>query len=257
MILSRLKNAIREQNWFAVVLEIVIVVLGVAIGFQISAWGEARSDSGQERIYLEQLVADLHTTENFIGQVDSLNLPGELANAKLLRAFFSAVPPSRDSALTWRFLADTHTESIPALAVVEALVATGDLALIRNDSLRSNISTYLVYNRMRVRDAEVQYVEWRQAVYAADARVDFAEVRRTVTPPGVIDSLARSDPMFTDVHGTQRPFPVDIGSMFLDRELYNALRIMNATRANIRRARLDYRRSARLLREQVEAELNR
>ena len=256
-ILGRMTSAVREQNWFAIALEVLIVVLGVVIGFQITAWGEARSDRVQERVYLEQLVADLHATEDFIGQADSVNLPGEQANAKLLRAFFSAVPPSRDSALTWRFLADSHTPASPALAVVEALVATGDLAFNRNDSLRSDISTYLVYNRQRVRDAEVQYVEWRQAVYAADARIDFAEVRVGAMGPPAIDSLAQNDPMFTDVTGTRRPFPVNINSMFQDRELYNALRIMNVTRANVRRARQDYSRTARLLREQIEAELNR
>ncbi|NNF58213.1 MAG: hypothetical protein HKN04_08215, partial [Rhodothermaceae bacterium] len=63
MILARLRRAIQEQNWFAVVLEIVIVVLGVVIGFQISAWGEARADRAQEQVYLQQLAADLRATE--------------------------------------------------------------------------------------------------------------------------------------------------------------------------------------------------
>ena len=33
MILSRLMKAVREQNWFAVTLEFLIVILGVVIGF--------------------------------------------------------------------------------------------------------------------------------------------------------------------------------------------------------------------------------
>jgi len=37
MILARITKAIREQNWFAVVLEFVIVIAGVAIGFQVTA----------------------------------------------------------------------------------------------------------------------------------------------------------------------------------------------------------------------------
>jgi len=37
MILARLSSAIRAQNWFAVVLEFVIVIAGVVIGFQITA----------------------------------------------------------------------------------------------------------------------------------------------------------------------------------------------------------------------------
>lgn len=38
MILRRFSRLIREQNWSAVVLELVNVVLGVVIGFQITAW---------------------------------------------------------------------------------------------------------------------------------------------------------------------------------------------------------------------------
>ena len=35
MILQNISKAIREQNWFAVVFEFVIVIAGVVIGFQI------------------------------------------------------------------------------------------------------------------------------------------------------------------------------------------------------------------------------
>jgi len=37
MILQNLSKAVREQNWFAVFLEFVIVIAGVVIGFQITA----------------------------------------------------------------------------------------------------------------------------------------------------------------------------------------------------------------------------
>ena len=44
MILARLSRAVREQNWFAVVLEFFIVIVGVVIAFQVTAWNEARQD---------------------------------------------------------------------------------------------------------------------------------------------------------------------------------------------------------------------
>jgi len=42
MILQRISTAIRQQNWFAVALEFVIVIAGVVIGFQVTAWNGAR-----------------------------------------------------------------------------------------------------------------------------------------------------------------------------------------------------------------------
>jgi len=43
MILARLTRAIRQQSWFAVALEFVIVIAGVVIGFQVTAWNGERA----------------------------------------------------------------------------------------------------------------------------------------------------------------------------------------------------------------------
>jgi hypothetical protein len=42
MILRRLTDHIREQNWTAVAMDFVIVVLGVYVGLQVNLWNEAR-----------------------------------------------------------------------------------------------------------------------------------------------------------------------------------------------------------------------
>ena len=59
MILQRLSRAIREQNWFAVFLDFLIVVVGVVIGFQVTAWNEARVEQQRGQLYIERLSADL------------------------------------------------------------------------------------------------------------------------------------------------------------------------------------------------------
>ena len=43
MILTNLTKAIREQNYYAVVLEFLIVIAGVVIGFQVTSWNEQRN----------------------------------------------------------------------------------------------------------------------------------------------------------------------------------------------------------------------
>lgn len=76
MILRSVTKHVREQNWFAVGLDFVIVVLGVFIGIQVSNWNDARVDEGRARAYLERisldLDADLDTLadrQNFWGEV--------------------------------------------------------------------------------------------------------------------------------------------------------------------------------------------
>ena len=61
MILSRISRAIREQNWFAVAIEFLIVILGVVIGFQITAWNAERTARIQEAVILANLEEDFQT----------------------------------------------------------------------------------------------------------------------------------------------------------------------------------------------------
>ena len=44
MILRRLTDALRKQDWFTVVIETLIVVLGVFLGIQLGNWNEARAE---------------------------------------------------------------------------------------------------------------------------------------------------------------------------------------------------------------------
>lgn len=68
MILSRIAKAIREQNWFAIAIEFVIVILGVVIGFQISAWNEARRERAEEAGFLHALSADTRYSREHLEQ---------------------------------------------------------------------------------------------------------------------------------------------------------------------------------------------
>ena len=58
MILRRITQHVKEQNWFAVFLDFFIVVVGILIAFQITNWNEARLDSQRERVILERLHHD-------------------------------------------------------------------------------------------------------------------------------------------------------------------------------------------------------
>ena len=61
MILRRITEHVKAQNWFAVGLDFVIVVIGVFIGIQVSNWNEARSSSRQEGVLIAQLADDLRS----------------------------------------------------------------------------------------------------------------------------------------------------------------------------------------------------
>mgnify|MGYP006866152529 CR=1 FL=1 len=63
MILRRITQHIKEQNWFAVVLDFIIVILGILIAFQITNWNEERQTKAVELRTLEQI--EIEFTETY------------------------------------------------------------------------------------------------------------------------------------------------------------------------------------------------
>ncbi len=49
MILRRIKSHIEMENWFAVFIDFLIVVVGVFIGIQVADWNAERLERAQER----------------------------------------------------------------------------------------------------------------------------------------------------------------------------------------------------------------
>lgn len=92
MILRRIAEAIRRQNWFTVFVETMIVVLGVFLGLQVNNWNVARQDETIAQQYIariqEELLAnqrDMRTRIVFfstvrahmLGALDALDDPPE------------------------------------------------------------------------------------------------------------------------------------------------------------------------------------
>lgn len=69
--------------------------------------------------------------------------PPTQATRRIYQAFYAVERPSQDSLARWIHRCWVLEDARPVLGTAEALVATGDLALIRDDSLRTAIMTYL------------------------------------------------------------------------------------------------------------------
>ncbi|MEO8810044.1 MAG: hypothetical protein ABI386_07355 [Rhodanobacter sp.] len=58
MILRRITTNVRRQDWTAVIVELVMVVLGVFLGLQVNNWNETRNDRALEHQYSQRLRDD-------------------------------------------------------------------------------------------------------------------------------------------------------------------------------------------------------
>ncbi|MEO6155105.1 MAG: hypothetical protein ABIP16_05195, partial [Thermomonas sp.] len=61
MILRRLSQSLRAQNWTAIWIEFVLLVSGVFLGIQVSNWNEARVERELVRGHLSEIAEDLRT----------------------------------------------------------------------------------------------------------------------------------------------------------------------------------------------------
>src|SRR3569832_1717246 len=103
MILRRIAEHLKRQQWTAVVIELVIVILGVFIGTQVSNWNQERATNEQAALFTQHLKEDLRE-EDWGYQVMIQYHREALANAeRAVDALDGAVPASDEALLISAF----------------------------------------------------------------------------------------------------------------------------------------------------------
>lgn len=63
MLLRRITQHVTDQNWFAVFIDFLIVVVGVFIGIQVSNWNQSLKDQQDEALFYASLHQDILSVE--------------------------------------------------------------------------------------------------------------------------------------------------------------------------------------------------
>ena len=71
MILRRLREHVRQENWFAVNLELVVVIVGLFLAFQLDRWYETQRIKSDQHVHLGSLAEDF--TENEARLTSAIN----------------------------------------------------------------------------------------------------------------------------------------------------------------------------------------
>ncbi len=141
MILRRITDAFRRQDWFTVFVETMIVVLGVFLGLQVNNWNAERADRERETLIMDRLVSDHRGMTN---QIDtSIEIYVEIFNAfsRLMDDIESGAAAPDDREQFERDLDTAFTGSLPpqrSPAITE-LISAGEMNLISDDQLRADL----------------------------------------------------------------------------------------------------------------------
>ena len=220
MILRRVIEHVKKQEWTAVALDFVIVVVGVFIGIQVSNWNAARADHVREARYLNNLAVEIREE---VVALDEMMLAHRVRITVIERMLTDAggAPPRRESKMSAPSNAVDVARKIPApeyLPIAEderdyfltygilartfneknstfrTLQSTGDITILRNEALALDISDY--YANIE----DLIYFEGGTARHARDATTAVAR-RHGFNPFGensydLVVTALQADPEF-------------------------------------------------------------
>jgi hypothetical protein len=143
MILRRLSQALKQQNWTAIWIEFILLVAGVFLGIQVSNWNEDRANQKLAKILTERLRADLKI-EAWSYEFQIQYYQEVLSNAeKALDVLEGRSKESNEQFLISAYRATQYSLPSRRRATYDEMTSTGTISLITNPQLRDASS--LIY----------------------------------------------------------------------------------------------------------------
>ena len=183
MLLRRVTLHVRDQNWTAVLIDFVIVVIGVFVGLQVQDWNEFRKDRIEEQQLLGRLLEeavlllDAHDQELRLFQFRADVLIG--VNPIL----FSQAPirPITGPECLQITFSHTHRKAIDELPVLDEILETGRFSLLKDPRITDSLRTYL----LRRERSRAHYDEVVNELFRLHSRYPgLFSVRRLPVPAG-------------------------------------------------------------------------
>jgi hypothetical protein len=174
---------VREQNWTAVLIDLVIVVVGVFFGLQVQDWNEFRKDRIEEQRLLirlleeTELLLDVH--EQSLAQFRSRKDVLVSANPILFSQAPSRAMTDRECLqITFSHVQRREADELP---VLDEILETGRFSLLKEPRIRDSLRTYL----LRRERSRAQYNEVINELFRLHSRYPgLFSIHRLPVPAG-------------------------------------------------------------------------
>ena len=209
MLLRKITKHVTDQNWFAVFIDFLIVVVGVFIGIQVANWNADRGERQQERDYLLRLHAD--TEKSIANQSRDINFFSmQLADqAIVLKSLKTCEVDLEDRLSFQRAINMLGFINAPRFSrrTVDEMTASGQTDTIRNTKILTTLADI------------VALTEWRGS--GMDSVTRSVDTRRFVVEEYVQYDLSRTYP--DDFIGDFVGVDFDIKAMCADSKIASAI----------------------------------
>ena len=165
MLLRRVIAHFKKQEWTAIALDFLIVVVGVLIAFQITAWNDARADRAREKNYLERIASELdYSIASIEDGIETAMFRETLGQFLINSVENPNLVRNNPGRFIFAILTGGYTYSPEIRAhTFEEIKSAGDLGIFRDKALLFDLTEF--YTRVQG-DAQWNYIrEVRQTEY--------------------------------------------------------------------------------------------
>jgi len=153
MLLRNVMRHFGNQEWTAIGLDLLIVVVGVFIGLQVQQWADGQRQARMEDFYTQRLhneIADLQATRAELvelreGWLEALSM----ATSVLFNPRGRELTERECTSIAFSYIVSNPTDDLASLFEVQS---SGQFALFSNPQISSALGAFLL-TRARVRDA--------------------------------------------------------------------------------------------------------
>lgn len=136
MILRRLAQSLKAQNWTAIWIEFILLVAGVFLGIQVSNWNQERELAKKAQVFTERLRNDLRVEVWRFSALDYYYRDVGENVRKTLAALEGRTPLSNEDLVVAAYRATQYSEFVQYRATFDELLSTGNIGLISDLRLR-------------------------------------------------------------------------------------------------------------------------
>ena len=163
MLLRRVIAHVRKQEWTAIWIDLLIVVVGVFIGIQVANWNEDRATARRAEVFTERLRNDLREEawgyEMQVGYYSDVAAHGR----RTLDALTGRAPLPDEPLLIAAYRATQFNGNIRRRATYDELTSRGEIGLIGDGVLRDlaqRVYTSPMFDDIVEEGRDSQYRKW-------------------------------------------------------------------------------------------------
>ena len=144
--LRRLSTHVRDQNWIAVAIDFVVVVVGIFMAFQLERWYETQRLQAQGADHLRSLLVDFQESGDDLDTIIDRYATAKAAAGELI-GIAADEAHTIDNEVFYRLLADSQRMASfnPIRQTYDSLVDTGAIDALADEDLKRELGSYFAY----------------------------------------------------------------------------------------------------------------